>query len=132
MASKHGDDYDGNNPLQQPILPLILTPEAEMQMAINAFELAGACAACIIFRKKPHKLIGEHFIASNYSIVGFQLVVKLILILISEGAQVAPGTLQTFADRNQAAPQSDTSKLIVINCNSKISLHFRKDCKIFL
>ncbi len=29
--------------------PLILTPEAEMQMAVNAYKLAGACAACIIF-----------------------------------------------------------------------------------
>jgi hypothetical protein len=93
--------------------------------------LAGACAARIIFCNKPHKLIGKHFIASNYSIVGFQLVVELILILISEGAQVAPGTLQTFADGDQAAPQSNAFKLIVIYCNSKISLHFRKDCEIF-
>ena len=36
------------------------------------FELARVCPACIIFRNKPHKLIGKHFIASNYG-VGFQL-----------------------------------------------------------
>ncbi len=35
------------------------------------FELA-VCPACIIFCNKPHKLIGKHFIASNYG-VGFQL-----------------------------------------------------------
>jgi len=50
-----------------------------MQMAVNVFELAGA-----------HKLIGKHFIAPNYSIVGFQLVVKSILISNSEGARFAP------------------------------------------
>jgi hypothetical protein len=58
------------------------------------------------------------------------LVLKSVLILIFEGAQVAPATLQTFADGDQSAPQTDVSKLIVIYCNSKISLHFRKDGKI--
>ena len=67
----------------------------------------------IIFRDKPHKLIGEQFIASNNSLVGFQLVVESILILHSEGAQVASASLQTFADGDQAASQSDTSELIV-------------------
>ena len=43
----------------------------------------------------------------------FQLVVKSILILHSEGAQVASASLQTFADGDQAASQSDTSELIV-------------------
>jgi hypothetical protein len=50
--------------------------------------------------------------------------------LISEGTQVALATLQTFADGDQAAPQTNASKLIVIYCNSKISLHFREDGKI--
>ena len=50
VASEHGEGYDGNNPLQRPSLPLTLTPEeAEMQMAVNAFELAGACTVCINF-----------------------------------------------------------------------------------
>jgi len=40
VASEHGEGYGGNNPLQRPILPLTLTPEAEMQMAVYAFELA--------------------------------------------------------------------------------------------
>ena len=31
------------------------------------FELAGVCLARIVFRTKPHKLIGKHFIASNYA-----------------------------------------------------------------
>jgi hypothetical protein len=31
------------------------------------FELAGVCLARIVFRTKPHKLIGEHFIESNYA-----------------------------------------------------------------
>ena len=36
------------------------------------FESARVCPACIIFCIKPHKLIGKHFIASNYGI-RFQL-----------------------------------------------------------
>jgi hypothetical protein len=56
-----------------------MTPEAEMQMAVNVFELAGA-----------PKLIGEHFIAPYYSVVGFQLVVESILTSNSEGARFAP------------------------------------------
>ena len=84
-----------------------------MQMAVNVFELAGACIFCIIIRNKPQQLISEQFIASNNSVVGFQLVVESILILHSEGAQVASASLQTFADGDQAASQSDTSELIV-------------------
>jgi len=50
VASEHGEGYDGNNPLQRPSLPLTLMPEeAEMQMAVNAFKLAGASTAGIIF-----------------------------------------------------------------------------------
>jgi hypothetical protein len=76
-------------------------------------------------------LIGKHVLASNNSAVGFQVVVESILILISEGSQVAPATLQIFADGDQAAPHSNASKLIVIYCNSKISLHFHDDCGTF-
>jgi hypothetical protein len=56
-----------------------MMPEAEMQMAVNVFELAG-----------DPKLIGEHFIAPYYSVVGFQLVVESILTSNSEGARFAP------------------------------------------
>ena len=41
VANKHGINCEGNNSLQRPILPLILTSEAEMQMAVNVFKLAG-------------------------------------------------------------------------------------------
>ncbi len=34
VASEYGVDYDGNNPLQRLILPLMLTPEAAMQLAV--------------------------------------------------------------------------------------------------
>jgi hypothetical protein len=94
-------------------------------------------------------LIGEQFIASNNSVFGFQLVVESILILHSEGAQVASASLQTFDDGDQAASQSDTSELIVSQLfvefnlrapssalivgyrSSKISFHFCEDCRIF-
>jgi len=46
---------------------------------------------------------GKHFIASNNSVISFQLVIESIVILHSEGAQVAPASLQTFADGDQAA-----------------------------
>ena len=95
-----------------------------MQMEVNAFELGGACTA-------HQKLIGKQFIASNNSVVDFQLFVESILILHSEGAQVAPATLQTFTDGDQTASQSDASKLIDICCNSKISLHFHDDYRTF-
>jgi hypothetical protein len=49
VASEHGDDYDNNNPLQRLILPLISTLEAEMQMVVNVFELAGACIFVLLF-----------------------------------------------------------------------------------
>jgi hypothetical protein len=51
----------------------------------KAFELTGAHAAHVIFCNKPHILNGKHFTTSNYSVVGFQRVVKLIQILTSEG-----------------------------------------------
>jgi hypothetical protein len=52
VASKHGADWEGNNSLM--ILPFILTLEAEIQMAVNVFKLAGALI-----------LIGKHFIRVN-------------------------------------------------------------------
>jgi hypothetical protein len=52
----------------------------------------------------------------------FELIVALFSIanfLHYEGAELALATLQTFANEDQAAPQSVASKLIVIYCNSK-------------
>ena len=58
------------------IVDYILTPSSEgAQRATSklivestiVFELAGVCLAHIVFRTKPHKLIGEHFIESNYA-----------------------------------------------------------------
>ncbi len=43
------------------------------------------------------------------------LVIKSILILISEGAQVAPATLQTFAEGDQATPQNPSLSLKFID-----------------
>ena len=123
VASEHGDDYDNNNPLQRLILPLILTPEAEMQMAVNVFELARACIFCIIIRNKPQQLIGEQFIASNNSVVGFQLVVESILILNSEGARAPSTTFPTLYNRK--------IELIVASHFSKTFLHFGKGFAIF-
>jgi hypothetical protein len=58
------------------IVDYILTPSSEgarraaSKLIVEStivFELAGVCLAHIVFRTKPHKLIGEHFIASNYA-----------------------------------------------------------------
>jgi hypothetical protein len=51
--------------------------------------------------------------STSFNDGSFQLVVESILILHSEGVQVASASLQTFADGDQAASQSDTSELIV-------------------
>jgi hypothetical protein len=40
-----------------------------------------------------------------------QLLVELILILISEGAQFAPATLQTFTEGDKATPQNPSLSL---------------------
>jgi hypothetical protein len=106
-----------------------MTPEAEMQMAVNVFELAGA-----------PKLIGEHFIAPYYSVVGFQLVVESILTSNSEGARFAPNITssvkaalhsegaRTFPTILSVQPHGPAPKLIVICDWTKISLIFQEDC----
>jgi len=112
VANKHGIDCEGNYTVQQPILPLILMPEAGIQMAVNAFELAGA-----------RKLTGKHFIAPNYSNVGFQLVVEFNVIPHSEGecnASIIFGDIAAplKSDGAQSAPNSlfnDDSKFIVVS-----------------
>ncbi len=67
------------------------------------------------------QLEGAQF-APTTTFQAFKLIVASFSIadfLHSEGAELALATLQTFADENQAAPQSVASKLIVIYCNSK-------------
>jgi hypothetical protein len=56
------------------------------------FALAGVCSACIVFRTKPHKLIGEHFIASNYAASSILCSTPhwLIVVNILPGARVIP------------------------------------------
>ncbi len=61
--------------------------------------------SCSVFQMFVH---GHNtFIKStSFNDGSFQLIVELILILISEGAQFASATLQTFAEGDQAAPQN--------------------------
>jgi len=70
---------------------------------------------CSVFQMVAygHKIFIES--RTSFNDGSFQLVVKSILILHSEGAQVASASasFQTFADGDQAASQSDTSKLII-------------------
>ena len=80
----------------------------------------------------------------------FQLIVELISILISEGAQFASAFLQTFAEGDQAAPQNanlqttndfrqgatshfynDHLRRLIVEYQPKISLHLSEDFKIF-
>ena len=104
-----------------------------MQMAVNVFELAGA-----------PKLIGEHFIAPYYSVVGFQLVVESILTSNSEGARFAPSITssvkaalhsegaQTFPSILSVQPHGPAPKLIVICDWTKISQSFETISQYFL
>jgi hypothetical protein len=57
--------------------------------------------------------------------------IKFVVELVFEGAWNAPATLQTFTDKDQAAPTNHSHQLIVAFKYSKISLHFCKDCRIF-
>jgi hypothetical protein len=100
--------------------------------------------SCSVFQMVAH----EHntFIESTSFNDGFfQLIVKLILILISEGAQLASATLQTFTEGDQAAPQNanlqttnhfqqgatshfynNHLRRLIVEYQTKISLHFVK------
>jgi hypothetical protein len=85
-------------------------------------------------------LIVEHFTTSNDAIVGFNSVVELIQTLTSEGASTLPTSTLVVAlfspqqmlafEGAQAAP-NHSQHLIIVSKNSKISLHFCKDCRIF-
>jgi hypothetical protein len=78
-------------------------------------------------------LEGAQFVQTT-TFQSFELIVASFSIadfLHSKGEELALANLQTFTDEDQAAPQSVASKLIVIYCYSRISLHFCKDCKIF-
>ncbi len=61
--------------------------------------------SCSVFQMVAH---GHNtFIEStSFNDGSFQLIVELISILISEGAQLASATLQTFAEGDQATPQN--------------------------
>ena len=59
--------------------------------------------SCSVFQMVAHG--HDTFIKStSFNDGSFQLVVKIISILISEGAQFASATLQTFTDGDQATP----------------------------
>jgi hypothetical protein len=86
VAMKHGIDYDGNNHLQQQILPLIPTnvsdPISSLKF-IGESKSEGAGFAPTTFRAF------ELTVAST-SIDNFQLIVSVFLNLDSEGAQAIP------------------------------------------
>ncbi len=68
VASEYGVDYDGNNPLQRLILPLMMTPETGIQLAVMNYFQQGAAS---------------HFYDA--------CIHRLIVVSVSEGArQVAP------------------------------------------
>ena len=70
--------------------------------------------------------------STSFNDGSFQLVVESISILISEGAQFTPATLQTFKLIVRFEEErAHWSKLIVGWGYSKISFHFCTDCRIF-
>jgi hypothetical protein len=104
-----------------------------------------SCASLLAVWPNSHKSNETHssslllsqsegaWFAPTTTFQAFKLIVASVSIadfLHSEGAEFALVTLQTFADEDQATPQSITSKLIVIYSNSKISIHFCKDCEL--
>ena len=70
--------------------------------------------------------------STSFNDGSFQLVVESISIVISEGAQFTPATLQPFKliVRFEEEP-AHWSKLVVGCGHSEISFHFCKDCRIF-
>ncbi len=145
VAMKHGIDYDGNNPLQQQILPLILTHvsdpisslkfigESKLEGAgfapttFRAFELTVASTSINVFQ-----LIVSVFLNSDSEGVQAipnkpsQLIVKLISIMISEGGQ-APLLIMKSLILNS----DEAQKKIVVSCNSKKILILQNDHRIF-
>ena len=117
-----------------------LIPHSEGE-CINSLNSAGAQAApnhssqlivdsIVDVSSKPSQLIVEHFTTSNYSIVGFQRVVKSILIPSYEGAQRAASKLIVIC----AFGLNELIELILASGhqpNSKISLIFREECRLF-
>jgi hypothetical protein len=65
--------------------------------------------SCSVFQMVAH---GHNTLieSTSFNDGSFQLVVESISILISEGAQFASATLQTFVEGDQDAPQKATSK----------------------
>ncbi len=145
VAMKHRIDYNGNNPLQQQILPLIPThvsnPISSLKF-IGESKLEGAGFAPTTFRAF------ELTVAST-SIDDFQLIVSVFLNSDSEGAQAIPNKpsrlivklISIMISEGGQAPQlimkslilnSDgAQKMIVMSCNSKIFLILKNNHTIF-
>jgi len=116
-------------------VPMTLTFERSIE-AFPIFQLIDVSIpdendSCIVFQMVAY---GHNtFIEStSFNDSFFQLVVELISILISEGAQFTPATLQTFKlivgfEKERA----HWSKPIVGCSYYEISFHFCKDCRIF-
>ncbi len=133
VAMKHRIDYDGNNPLQWRILPLIPTHVSNPILSlkfIGESKLEGAGFAPTTFQAfelivaltpiNDFQLIVNLFLNSDSEGVQAipnkppQLIVKLISIMISEGGQ-APQLIMKSLILN-----SDRAwKMIVMSCNSK-------------
>jgi hypothetical protein len=70
--------------------------------------------------------------STSFNDGSFQLVVELILILISEGAQFIPASLQTFKLIVRFEEERTRWSKLIVGCSySEISFHFCKDCRIF-
>jgi hypothetical protein len=93
--------YSEGAQISKLIVDYILTPSSEgAQRATSklivestiVFELAGVCLAHIAFHTKPHKLIGEHFIATKYAALSILCSTPHWLIVenILPGARVIP------------------------------------------
>ena len=136
VAMKHGINYNGNNPLQRQILPLIPThvsdPISSLKF-IGKSKSEGAGFALTTFRAfeltvastsiNNFQLIVSVFLNSDSEGVQAipkkpsQLIVKLISIMISEGGR-APQLIMKSLILNSDGAQ----KMIVVSCNSKIFL----------
>jgi hypothetical protein len=144
VASEYGVDYDGNNPLQRLILPLILTPEAAMQLAVNT---TNELSKTIVnmpndfigggSKDTPHSE-GERYVSKSAS--GLIVVITLqasqtfsnvkFKLFVTSDALRSEGA-RTFPTISSIEAHGPTSKLIVICDWTKISLIFREDCTIF-
>jgi hypothetical protein len=145
VAMKHGINYDGNNPLQWQILPLIWTHvrnpissckfigESKSEGAgfapttFQAFELIVAFTSINDFQLIVGVFLNsESEGAQTIPIKPPQLIVKLISIMISEGGRAPQLIVKSLILNSDGA-----RKMIVVSCNSKIFLILQNDCTIF-